>query len=190
MKAFWQQNIPLTWRKANVVMIPKPNKPDYQKPGAFRPITLANHLFKTLEKLILWHITETNLKVKPLHKNQHAFRNDSSTESAALQVITQIEENMYKKKYTLSVFADISRAFDTVSGDAIIQAMKDREIDAKIINWYEQYMTNRIATVNIQSTSKTVLLNRGCPNGAASRRWPGIWSSINYSRLLINMELI
>ena len=92
---------PLTWRKANVIMIPKPGKPDYQRPGAFRPITLANHLFKTMEKLVLWHITETNLKDKPLNRNQHAFRNDSSTESAALQVVTQIEDNMFKKKFTV-----------------------------------------------------------------------------------------
>ena len=32
-------------------------------PKSFRPITLANHTFKILEKLILWHITESNLKI-------------------------------------------------------------------------------------------------------------------------------
>ena len=156
---------PLTWRKANVILIPKPNKPDYQKVGAFRPITLANHLFKTLEKLVLWHITETSLKARPLNDNQHAFRNDSSTESAALQVVTQIEENMYKKKFTVSLFADISGAFDTVTGDAIIQAMRKRQIEESIIDWYDQYIRNRIATISIQNFTKTIKLNRGCPQG-------------------------
>ena len=148
---------PLTWRKANVIMIPKPNKPDYQKVGAFRPITLTNHLFKTLEKLILWHITETSLKETPLNRNQHGFRNDSSTESAALQVVTQIEESMHKKKFTVSLFADISGAFDTVTGDAIIEAMVKRNIEKEIIEWYEHYIRNRVATITIQNVTKTIL---------------------------------
>ena len=156
---------PLTWRKANVILIPKPGKPDYQKIGAFRPITLSNHLFKTLEKLVLWHISEKTLREKPLNRNQHAFRNDSSTESAALQVVTQIEDGLHKKKYTVGLFADISGAFDTVSGDAIINAMKEKGISNEIVNWYEQYIGNRIATVKVQTASRTVSLNRGCPQG-------------------------
>ena len=156
---------PLTWRKANVIMIPKPNKADYQRAGSFRPITLSNHLFKTMEKLVLWHITDTTLRERPLNQNQHAFRSDSSTESAALQVVTQIEDNLYKKKFTVSLFADISGAFDTVSGEAIIKAMVDKKISEDIIQWYEQYITNRIAMINIQNFTKTILLNRGCPQG-------------------------
>ena len=80
-------------------------------------------------------------------------------------MVTHIEDNLYKKKFTLSLFADISGAFDTVSGDAIIDAMKERDIDGNIIDWYQDYISNRIATVKIQSTSKTIKLNRGCPQG-------------------------
>ena len=156
---------PLIWRKSNVVLIPKPNKPDYQKAGAFRPITLANHLFKTLEKLILWHITETNLKETPLQRNQHAFRNDASTESAALEVLTQIENGLYKGKITLAIYADIAGAFDSVTGDAIIQAMVKRNVDINIIKWYEHYIANRIATLQVRSTTVIMSLSRGCPQG-------------------------
>ena len=156
---------PLIWRKSNVILIPKPNKPDYQKAGAYRPITLSNHLFKTLEKLVLWHITETNLKTKPLQRNQHAFRNDASTESAALEVVTQIENGMGKKKATLAIFADIAGAFDSVTGEAIIEAMIKRKVNSNIIAWYEQYIANRVATLNIQATKVVMSLSRGCPQG-------------------------
>ena len=104
-----------------------------------------------MEKLILWHITDTSLRDKPLNRNQHAFRNDSSTESAALQVVTQIEENLHKKKFTVSIFADISGAFDSVTGDAIIEAMTKRNIEKEIVAWYEHYIRNRIATISIQT---------------------------------------
>ena len=72
---------------------------------------------------------------------------------------------MHKKKFTVTLFADISGAFDTVSGDAIINAMKSKNISISIIRWYEQYITNRIATVVVQNFNKIILLNRGCPQG-------------------------
>jgi ribonuclease HI len=158
---------PLAWRKANVIMIPKPGKPDYQIAKAFRPITLSNHIFKTLEKLTLWEITENDLKAKPLSKNQHAFRNNTSTESAALHVVTMIEEALLhsKKKFCVGVFADIEGAFDTVTGEAIIKAMKKKSIDDAIIGWYEQYIGNRIATLKVSGIEKMIGLSRGCPQG-------------------------
>ena len=103
-----------------------------------------------------------------------------------MQAVTQIEENMYKKKFTVGLFADISGAFDTVTGDAIIKAMEDRNIETIIIRWYEQYIKNRIATITIQNFTKVISLSRGCPKGAASRFWLGIWYLMNSSMLSKN----
>ena len=65
---------------------------------------------------------------------------------------------MCKKRFTLTLFANISNAFDTVTGDAIIKAMEERGISQDIIDWYQNYISNRIATVKICRTAKTVLL--------------------------------
>ena len=156
---------PLAWRKSNVIMIPKPGKPSYQEPKAFRPITLSNHLFKLMEKMVLWHITETTMRENPLSKNQHAFRCDTSTEIAALNVVTQIENAKKNKKFTVAVFADISGAFDCVSGEAIIDAMRRRGIEESLVDWYEQYISNRIARLQVQSSVVNISLSRGCPQG-------------------------
>lgn len=51
------KNTPLLWRKGSVVLIPKSGKEEYQKVNSFPPITLSNHIFKTMEKLDLWDIT-------------------------------------------------------------------------------------------------------------------------------------
>ena len=52
-----------------------------------------------------------------------------------------------------------------VTGDAIIEAMTKRNIEKEIVAWYEHYIRNRIATISIQNITKTLLLNRGCPQG-------------------------
>ena len=43
---------PLLWHQALVVVIPKPNKPDYSSPRAYRPISLLECFSKLLEKII------------------------------------------------------------------------------------------------------------------------------------------
>jgi hypothetical protein len=53
--------VPKHWRDANVIFIPKPGKNNYTDRRAFRPISLMSVLFKTLERLVLWHIEETSL---------------------------------------------------------------------------------------------------------------------------------
>ena len=66
----------------------------------------------------------------------------------------------------MALFADISGAFDTVSGDAFIEAMKERGISKAILNRNKQYIGNRTAIFKVQSTSRVVSLNKGWPKGS------------------------
>ena len=43
---------PHIWREATIVIIKKPNKPDYSIPKAYRPVSLLNCLGKVLEKIM------------------------------------------------------------------------------------------------------------------------------------------
>jgi len=138
---------PLVWRKSKVVMIPKPGKPDYTVPKAFRPISLTPFLFKSLEKLSSWHIQKTALAANPISKNQHAFKPGSSTTTALCQTLSKIESGISKKGgFSLVVFIDVSAAFDNLSSIKGINAMKERGIIDDITNWYGHYLQNRIST--------------------------------------------
>jgi hypothetical protein len=50
-------NIPHTWKIAKIIPILKPNK-DINKASSYRPIALLSPIAKTLEKIILKHITQ------------------------------------------------------------------------------------------------------------------------------------
>lgn len=47
---------PTCWREAITAVIPKPKKPDYTAPKAYRPVALLNCLGKTLEKIMAWRL--------------------------------------------------------------------------------------------------------------------------------------
>jgi hypothetical protein len=65
---------PKRWTDSNIIFIAKPNKNNYADPNAFRPISLCSFILKGLERLILFHLEETNLSSKTLCDAQHAFR--------------------------------------------------------------------------------------------------------------------
>ena len=69
--------IPHTWKLANIVPIPKPNK-DTDKGTSYRPISLLSVIAKTLEKSLLPYIT-ANIQNTPMH---HGYKTQHSTVTA------------------------------------------------------------------------------------------------------------
>ena len=106
--------VPLQWRKSKAIFIPKMGKDDYAQPRSWRPISLMSFIFKTLERLILWHLEETVLKTHTMHKNQHAFRKGRSTETALSDTVDILESEVLRKGHAVGVFLDIEGAFDNL----------------------------------------------------------------------------
>ncbi|XP_063691617.1 uncharacterized protein LOC134823951 [Bolinopsis microptera] len=126
---------PESWHHTTGCILPKPLKPDYTNPRAFRIISLTSSFQKLLERLILWHL-ELDLKIPAkLTKNQHGFRKGKSTESAIHLLTRRIEDAMATGNYALGVFLDIEQAFDAVSFTAIKGALLEANIPPTISEW-------------------------------------------------------
>ena len=65
--------IPLELRKFRVVFIPKPLKTDYGEAGSFRPISLTQYYFKTMERVVEWSLRENSDKYGKISKLQHGI---------------------------------------------------------------------------------------------------------------------
>jgi hypothetical protein len=61
---------PQCWRQTTTVIIPKPNKPDYTNPKAYRPVALLNFLGKILEKLMATRLAYLAEAYNLLHEDQ------------------------------------------------------------------------------------------------------------------------
>ncbi len=165
---------PLSWRASRTVFIPKPSREDYTIPKSFRPISLTSFCFKTLERLVLWHLEQTTFRRKPIHVKQHAFRKGHSTEVALSQVADRIEKAIYNNKIALAAFLDIEGAFDNLDTNAAVKAMKEHGIDKIIIGWYEHYLRNRMSTVQYGDKTSQRKLTRGTPQGGVLS--PILWN--------------
>jgi retron-type reverse transcriptase len=141
---------PQIWRQANVIFIPKIGRPSYTEPGSFRPISLTSFVIQCLEKLVYWQINDTALTETPYSADQVAFRSGCSTENAISAVTDIIERSTLRRRFTLGVFLDVAAAFDNISIDSIMKAMRKRKIDPNIIAWYDQYIRNRTCSTEIK----------------------------------------
>ena len=82
---------------------------------SYRLISVLPRSSKILEKnmynRLYLYLTENNL----LYNKQFGFQKRHSTDHAILQLADQIHEMFNKNIFTLGVFIDLSKAFDTVN---------------------------------------------------------------------------
>lgn len=80
---------PTSWKKAHIIMIPKPGK-NKTLPTSYRPISLLSHLRKLFEKVLLSRLRlqlDTN---QVLPNNQFGFRPGHDTQAQLVKVVDHI----------------------------------------------------------------------------------------------------
>jgi hypothetical protein len=135
-----------------------------------------------MERLVLWHLENTTFKNKPLHRNQHAFRRGHSTEIPLSKLTNFVEQAFINKEYAVCIFLDIIGAFNNVTHQAIIKAMKTAGFPQEIISWYGNYTQCRSCELVIGSRIYKRFLKDGTSQG-------GILSPIIFN-LVINILLL
>jgi hypothetical protein len=102
------------WREAKVVVIPKPDKPDYSLPKAHRPISLLETMSKLLEKAVVKRMQYYIVKYKLIQANQFGGRAHSSCLDAGLALLHDVQE-AHRRCY-VSMARSARREQDPVCG--------------------------------------------------------------------------
>ena len=122
-------------------VIPLYKKEDQRVYGNYRPIPLLSSISKMFEnvafKQILQYFTSNNL----LLESEYGFRENHSTELAALEFIDRIKLEMDRKKIPFSIFLDPLKAFDTLNHDISITKLRFYGIQGIALNWFQSYLT-------------------------------------------------
>ena len=105
---------------------------------------------------------------KILYYKQFGFQAGQSTDHAIVQLLDQIYENFEENKYTLGVFIDLFKAFDTVDPNVIMSKLEIYSIKRNMLKWFESYLTNRKQYVQINKETKPTFQNVTCgvPQGS------------------------
>ncbi|KAL4104471.1 hypothetical protein QTP88_019769 [Uroleucon formosanum] len=154
---------PKIWKKATIVMIPKPGK-NHSIPENHRPISLLSTISKVYEKIILKTL---RIYIKP-REEQHAFREDHSTTTQLFHLFKEIKNNQKQKKYTAATFLDMEKAFDRVWHDGLIYKLKtNTRLPINMIKLIKPFLSDRSFQVRVadqQSTTRQI--QAGVPQGS------------------------
>ena len=166
--------VPNIWIQSEMIFIPKPGKPDYSDPRAFRPITLQSFIYKAQERVALWQLQDNYFRRKPFHQAQHAFRMGRSCDSAIAETVDCLESSIARNEYALALFIDIKGAFDNLDQSQAILAMKGRGAPKWFVNFYEAYLKDRTAKCTLFGNSETRTIPHGSPQGGVFS--PSFWN--------------
>ena len=102
-----------------------------------------------------------------LSEHQYGFRKNRSTELAIIEFIDRITKAIDKGQYTIGIFLDLSKAFDTINHSILIKKLEYYGIRGVALKWFENYLANRKQIVKYSDTkSKAMTITSGVPQGS------------------------
>ena len=107
------------------------------------------------------------------YEKQYGFRSKHSCENAVSDLVGELVKNIQDKKYTISLFLDLSKAFDTLEHAVIFDKMEKYGIRGNTLEWFKSYLHKRHLRVRLKAgdqgtntLSDTFPVNYGTPQGS------------------------
>ena len=103
----------------------------------YRPISVLSCFSKILERImynrLYSYLNDNNL----FFQKQFGFREGHSTNHALIELINSINDSFNQNKYTLGVFIDLSKAFDTVDHNILLKKLSLYGIKITVLNGFQ-----------------------------------------------------
>ena len=133
--------------------------------GNYRPIYVISHISKILEKIVKDQIMDFLTDQNLVTEYQMAYIRGRSTQSA-INFLTNHWLNIDNGLYTTACLIDLSKWFDCVNSDILLQKLTKYAINGIPLNWFRSYLSNRKQVVYFNNKiSSVVNLNIGVPQG-------------------------
>ena len=148
-------------------VIPLYKKDDPHLVDNFRPISLLPAISKIFEKIVFNQVYAYFDRNKLLYTSQYGFRKLHSTELASLELVDRVRLDMDSGKMPLSVFLDLSKAFDTLDHSILLQKLTHYGLSQAAIRWFSSYLLGRRQLVDFNGTWSTLTsTSTGVPQGS------------------------
>ena len=147
--------------------------PIYKEKGSrhlyenYRPISLLSAFSKIIERLIYDKIFSFLVRYEILFDSQFGFRRGHNTTHATLDFVKTIETALENDEFAIGVFFDLSKAFDTIHHETLLQKLDYYGIRGKANDWIRSYLSGREQYVEWNGKSSSKLpITTGVPQGS------------------------
>ena len=92
-------------------------------------------------------LTKKKKKNAVISENQFGFRSNHSTLMAILGMVDKITTAMDNRQFSVGVFVDLSKAFDTLNHKMLLHKFEHYGIRGIALKWFESYLCYRMQFV-------------------------------------------
>ena len=133
----------------------------------YRPISLLPVISKVFEKIMHHQLMNYFDCHNLLYKHQYGFRPKHSTEHAALELTDRILSAMSTNKTPVSIFIDLSKAFDTLDHRILLLKLKNYGITGTALQLLTDYLDSRQQFTQFNNNcSSFSTVRTGVPQGS------------------------
>ena len=127
---------------------------DLKEISNYRPISVLPCFSKILERIMHNCLCSYLVNEKILYSKQFGFQKGHSTEHVIAQLADQIHESFENDNYTLGVFIDLSKAFDTIDHAILLKKLENYGIKDRNLAWFRSYLTNKKQYIQVTDGRK------------------------------------
>ena len=152
-------------KQAKVIPIFKSG--DSQEVANYRPISILNSFSKIFEKIIALRLSKFLSSQQFFYCHQYGFRPQHSTASALITFTEFITETIDKNEIPISIFIDLSKAFDTLDHLILLKKLEHFGVRGIANDLIKDYLSNRTQMVTYNHFLSTPLsVTCGVPQGS------------------------
>ena len=133
----------------------------------YRPVSILSSFTKIFEKHICIRLMYFCNKHETFYPTQYGFQKNKSTTHAALDLVTEMYDNINSNQYTGLVLLDFKKAFDAVSHSVLLHKLQHYGVRGPSLDLLQSYLDQRKQFVSIVNTSSQIAsISFGVPQGS------------------------
>ena len=140
---------------------------DKQCTSNYRPISVLPLFSKVFERCVYERLLNFITKCNIITQQQFGFQKGLSCSDAISKLLEYIYSAINEKKFVISVFLDLKKAYDTVNHEILLKKLEAYGIRGVTLDWFKSYLSNREQCVRIDDCkSEYRNIDIGVPQGS------------------------
>ena len=95
------------------------------------------------EKIMYKRVYQFLEKTGQIFPSQYGFRTSHSCENAVSELLSTIIKGKEQGLYTVSLFLDLSKAFDSLEHEMMLRKLESYGICGNVLQWFRSYLSER-----------------------------------------------
>ena len=128
----------------------------------YHPVSALPCFSKVLKRIVYNRLYKYLYEESLLYSKQFGFQKGHSTDHAIVHLVDQIYESFENDNYTLGVFIDLFKAFDTADHSILLKKLEMYGVNTTNLTWFASYLNGRKQYIKITESAGTLKKDIKC----------------------------